>query len=131
MKTLLLLLCLTFLSACASINSVSLTPIPKERQNRVQSQQSKLIILGFNFDNDFVDTLVSDLQNQCPQGKVTGLLTKDEDINYFLYIVWRKQVTATGYCVKGAQVSNATQKRGKASVDATQDTNTFDAEAGL
>jgi hypothetical protein len=86
-------------TGCASLNSVSVTPIPAQRKNIVQSQHSKLIFLAFNFDNDFVDDVVTDLKQQCPNGKVTGLLTKDENINYFLYFVWRKQITATGYCV--------------------------------
>lgn len=88
------------LVGCASVNSVSITPIPKERDSKVSAVASKTIILGFNFDNDFIDTLVADLQKQCPNGKVTGILTKDENINYFLYFVWKKQVSATGYCVK-------------------------------
>ncbi|GEM_PF-981080 len=88
-----------FLSSCASINSVSLTPIPSERNKKVRTEKSKIIFLGFNFDNDFVDDAVEDLKKQCPNGQVTGLLTKDENINYFLYFVWKKQITASGFCV--------------------------------
>lgn len=88
------------MGGCASVNSVSLTPIPAERKAPVRVEKSKVIILGFNFDNDFIDQMVVDLQRQCPKGKVTGILTKDENINYFLYFVWKKQVTATGYCVE-------------------------------
>ena len=86
--------------SCASVNSVSLTSIPSDRSKSVRVVKDKFIVLGFNFDNDFVDTIVEDLKRQCPNGKVTGLLTKDENINYFLYIFWKKQITATGYCVK-------------------------------
>lgn len=100
---------------CASVNSVSITPIPKERSNKVRAEVSKIIILGFNFDNDFIDALVPKLQQQCPNGKVTGLLTKDEVISYFL--VFKKQVTATGYCVTNASATNSTGKRSTASSD--------------
>jgi len=116
----LILLFTTFLllSNCASVNSVSLTPIPAERKSLVRTQMSKTIFLGFNFDNDFIDEIVDDLKRQCPNGKVSGLLTKDENINYFLYFVWKKQITATGYCVPSASVSaNKRKTRGTASDD--------------
>jgi hypothetical protein len=87
------------MSGCASINSVSLTPIPTQRKTSVRTEKSKIIFLGFNFDNDFVDDAVEDLKTQCPNGQVTGLLTKDETVLYFLFIVWKKKITATGYCV--------------------------------
>ena len=108
-KTSLLLTFVLLLSNCASINSVSLTPIPPQRNNPVQAQVSKTIILGFNFDNDFVDSAVEDLKNKCPNGRVTGLLTKDENINYFLYIVWKKQITAKGFCVAGSRQEGKVQ----------------------
>jgi hypothetical protein len=103
-------------SACASVNSVSLTPIPQDRRNQVKVEASKTIFLGFNFDNDFIDEMVDDLKTRCPNGKVTGILTKDETINYFLFIVWKKQVSATGYCVTGttAATSKSPKKRGTA-----------------
>lgn len=111
-----LVLSVTLLSNCASINSVSLTPIPADRKYQVRSDRSKVIILGFNFNNDFVDDVVEDLKRQCPNGKVSGLLTKDENINYFLYIVWKKQLTATGYCVGNATANFRKPKaRGAAS----------------
>lgn len=84
------------LAGCASINSVSLTPVPAGRQNVVRSQVEKTIILGFNFDNDFINPIVQDLKRQCPNGTVTGILTKDEIISYFL--VYTHRVVATGYC---------------------------------
>lgn len=104
---------------CASVNSVSLTPIPKERNKVVRAQASKMIFLGFNFDNDFIDGVVNDLKNQCPNGKVTGLLTKDQNINYFLYFVWKKQVDVTGYCVSSNSTSKQSSARGTASTDET------------
>lgn len=84
---------------CASVNSVSLTPIPSNRSKVVKAEVSKLIILGFNFDNDFIDGLVGNLKQQCPNGVVSGILTKDEIISYFL--AHTHKVTATGYCNAG------------------------------
>jgi uncharacterized lipoprotein YajG len=113
MPKLLLFLVGLLLSGCASLNSVSLTPIPAERKNLVKTEKSKIIFLGFNFDNDFVDSAVDDLKRQCPNGKVTGLLTKDENIDYFLYIVWKKQITATGFCIANNSASTPKTKASK------------------
>lgn len=84
------------LAGCASINSVSLTPVPSQRGKVVSAQASKTVFLAFSFDNDFIDTLVPDLQKQCPGGLVSGILTKDEVISYV--IVFTHRVTATGFC---------------------------------
>ena len=89
------------LAGCASVNSVSLTPIPADRSRRVETVKSKTIFLGFNFDNDFIDSATDDLKRQCPNGKVSGILTKDETIAYFLFFVWAKKLTASGYCTAG------------------------------
>jgi hypothetical protein len=79
-------------------------------------EKSKFIFLGFNFDNDFVNAAEEDLKRQCPNGKVTGLLTKDETINYFLFIFYTKRLTASGYCVANGKVSQQASKgRGTAS----------------
>ncbi|MEO5666505.1 MAG: hypothetical protein ABIR96_00455 [Bdellovibrionota bacterium] len=91
------------LSSCASLNSTSLSSIPAKRDQVVHAEAARTIILGFNFDNDFVNTLEGDLQKQCPGGDVRGILTKDEVIDYFLFIVWKRKVTADGYCVGGAK----------------------------
>lgn len=118
-KRMLTLSVLTLLmSGCASINSVSLTPIPSQRSNPVKAEVSKFIILGFNFDNDFIDPLVEDLKRQCPNGVVSGVLTKDETISYFL--AFRKQVTATGFCnVAAKSAANLKQPRRPSADDST------------
>lgn len=90
-----------FLSGCASVNSVSLTSIPANKEREVKTSASRIIFLGFNFNNDYVDNMVEDLQRQCPNGKISGILTKDESINYFLFFVWERRVTARGYCQGG------------------------------
>ena len=86
------------LSSCVSLQSVSLTQIPKTRKNLIRSEASKLIFLGFNFDNDFVDAVPQDLRAKCRKGKVTGILTKDEVTNYFIF--FRRTVSAQGYCIR-------------------------------
>ena len=101
-----LLLALGLLSSCTSLQTLSLTSIPAKRDKAVKTEASKIIFLGFNFDNDFVDEMTTDLKRQCPNGVVSGVLTKDEVVDYFLMIVWKHRVTATGYCVQANQASN-------------------------
>ena len=97
----LMVLSLGMLASCVSLKTVSLTQIPKKRSRPVQASADKTIFLGFNFDNNFVDTLTGRLKDQCRNGRISGILTKDEITNYFLFIVWNRKVTARGYCVKG------------------------------
>lgn len=84
------------LVGCAHVNSVSLTPIPANRTHKVSAETSRWIVLGFNFDNDYIDSLVEDLKRDCPNGVVSGILTKDETIAYLL--VFKKHVAVTGFC---------------------------------
>ena len=89
--------CLLFLTACASLNTVSVTSIPTQRQKQVKSEVSKWVFLGFSFDNDFVNPLSKQLSDQCPQGKVMGILTKHETYSYVL--MFQHIVKAEGFCV--------------------------------
>jgi hypothetical protein len=93
-----------FLSGCASVNSVSLTPIPGQKGKVVKAEVSKWVILGLTFDNQFIDPLVDDLKRKCPKGLISGILTKDETIAYFLF--YKHKVTATGFCSEATTASN-------------------------
>lgn len=111
-------LALTLLTNCVHLKSVSLTSIPEERSQVVKTNKEKFVFFLFNFDNDFVDSAVQDLKSQCPKGKVTGILTKDETVMYFLFFVWKMRLTAEGYCVeRGAPT------RSKASLDDSTSSN--------
>lgn len=105
MKLIALLLASVFFSGCVSLNTVSLTSIPSQRQKPINASVEKFMVLGFNFDNDYVDVLTDRLRAQCPNGQITGVLTKDEDTNYFLYFFWKKNVSAQAYCVQYKPVS--------------------------
>lgn len=111
MKSLSLIFLIPFFTGCVSLNTLSLTSIPAQRSNIVKADVSKVIFLGFNFDNDFVDQLEGQLKNKCPNGVVSGILTKDEVVDYFLLIVWKHQISATGYCVKGGIASRSKDSR--------------------
>ena len=95
------LLAFPLLSACTSLQSVSVTQIPTDRSKPVHAEASSTALFGIHFDNDFVDNLRDDLVRQCPNGKVTGILTKHENTTYV--IVSTRKVIATGYCVYGGQ----------------------------
>lgn len=92
---------LFILSSCASLQSASLSSIPKDRSNSVTANAKRMIILGFNFDNDYLNNLESNLKSQCQGGEIRGILTKDELYSYFGPLVVERRVTATGFCVKG------------------------------
>ena len=103
MKLFSVLVLFSTLVACRSVQSVSLTQIPSKRDKEVQATASRWIFLGFNFDNDYVDTIVTELKDQCPKGQIRGILTKDEGIVYFPLFVHKREVHATGYCVQHAK----------------------------
>lgn len=84
---------------CTHLSSVSTSTIPKDRSHKVQAQKDRFIFLAFNFNNNYVDDLALDLANQCPDGKVEGVLTKHESITYFPLFAHKQRVTAQGYCV--------------------------------
>ena len=103
MKSLLsLMLSVTLMSGCVSLRSVSQTQIPAKRSGKVMAESEKWIIFFLSFDNDFVDKVSADLKRKCQKGKVTGILTKDENVNYFLGLVMKRRIVAHGYCNKRA-----------------------------
>jgi hypothetical protein len=96
----LILMACILLQQCASLQSVSLTQIPEQRSGRVSAESSRWIILALNFDNDYVDKAVSDLQQKCRGGQIRGVLTKDENYMYFGFFVMKRVVKVSGYCEK-------------------------------
>jgi hypothetical protein len=92
-------LLLTTGTGCASLQSVSVTNIPRERGRPVEASADNPAFLGLHFDNDFADELPDELRKQCPDGNVTGIYAKYESTWYVL--VQNRSVTVHGYCVKG------------------------------
>src|SRR3954468_17644786 len=88
---------LAALSACTSLQSLSVTAVPRERDHPVRAEASNTAFLGIHFDNDFVDGLRDELPRKCPHGRVTGVYTKYETT--WVIVVETRTVTATGYCV--------------------------------
>lgn len=92
------ILLLAIFYKCAFLHSVSITPQPVNRENKIEAEVSKTVILAFNFNNDFLNELPDQLLSQCPNGKITGLVTKYEHYSYFLWYVMK--VKSSGYCIK-------------------------------
>ncbi len=86
----------SLLTGCVSLNSVSLTQLPEERDNLVTASASDILFLGFTTQNDFVDEAVESLKAKCRGGKLTGILTKHQTTSYVL--VFKREVVASGYC---------------------------------
>ncbi len=91
------LLLLPVLSGCTSLQSVSVTQVPVDRSRPLRAEVTNTALLGIHFDNDFLDDLMPQLLRQCPRGRLTGLLTKQESSLYV--IVATRRVIATGFCV--------------------------------
>lgn len=116
----LLPIALLLLSGCTTLRSVSLTSVPAQRTQRIQAEREKFIFMGFNFENDHVSDVAADLRRQCPQGMISGVLTKHETVNYFLYIFWKQRVTSEAFC-SGKAAANNSRPRKPSSDDAPED----------
>lgn len=88
------------LSGCVSLDSVSVTQVPEERSHRVSAEAHKWVIFFFSFSNAYVDEARDELRGKCKNGKITGILAKDETVNYFLGLVMKKRLDVEGYCIK-------------------------------
>lgn len=100
LKIFLALLSFSLITNCTSLQSVSTSSIPKNRSNPVKVESDRFIFLGFNFNNDYVNDMATNLAKTCPKGKVKGVLTKHENIVYFPLFAHKVRVTAQGYCVR-------------------------------
>ncbi len=94
--TLISVLSISLLSGCVSLDSVSLTQLPENRERLVSASASDIVFLGFTTQNDFVDEAVENLKSKCRGGKLTGILTKHQTTAYVL--VFKREVIASGYC---------------------------------
>ena len=101
-KTITASLVLSFaLVGCVHLGSVSTSSIPVDRSKPVEVEAFKFLPFLISFSNSYVNDLAASLAEQCPNGKVEGVLTKQELITYFPGIAHAYRVTASGYCVNG------------------------------
>ena len=102
MKILVLVFSLLEIVACTYTTAVSTTNIPKNRNHKVTAKTERYIVLAFVFDNDEVLALPTLLADKCPGGVVRGITTQNMITLYFLDFFWKREVVATGYCVKSS-----------------------------
>jgi hypothetical protein len=93
--------CLCLLPGCMTVSSISSSQVPPvaERQHRIMSSESNLVLLAIPFGNSFVEEARSGLEAQCAQGQIEGILSKHQNTNYFLGLVSRQEVVMEGYCL--------------------------------
>jgi len=84
------------LSGCVGLNTVSMTQVPAERDNKITTNSSSWNFIGINFSNVFVDQAIEDLKAQCPTGKIEGVYTKHQTTGYVL--VFKREVIVSAYC---------------------------------
>lgn len=98
MKTLMMVFGLSMVG-CTHMRSLSVTTIPQDRSQPVEAVADRVIFFGINYSNDYVEILVERLAEQCPKGKVSGLLTRTEKSLVFPLVAHRISVRAQGFCV--------------------------------
>ena len=84
------------LSGCVGLNTVSMTQVPAERDNKITTNSSSWNFIGINFSNAFVDEAIDQLKAQCPTGKIEGVYTKHQTTGYLL--VFKREVIVSAYC---------------------------------
>jgi hypothetical protein len=95
-----LFLLLLVSSACTTLKSFSMTQVPSDRSRKVEASDTSGGLFGIFFSNSFADEVAEQLRAQCPQGRLSGVVTKYEST---LYVIWvSRKITATGYCLPGA-----------------------------
>jgi hypothetical protein len=95
-KTILFSLLSLALSGCVGLNTVSMTQVPAERDNKITTNSSSWNFIGINFSNVFVDEAIEKLKGQCPAGKIEGVYTKHQTTGYVL--VFKREVIVSAYC---------------------------------
>ena len=95
-KTILLSILAIALSGCVGLNTVSMTQVPAERDNKITTNSSSWNFIGINFSNAFVDQAIENLKEQCPIGKIEGIYTKHQTTGYLL--VFKREVVVSAYC---------------------------------
>ncbi len=88
-------------TACITVESISINQIPAkaQRRNKVYAESWSPIIIGIPFGSAFVDEARADLLNKC-RGKLEGVLKKLQHQNYFLGLYITQNVILEGYCTQ-------------------------------
>lgn len=101
------------LSGCMTVRSVSISQLPESplRQSVVKAQTSSPIVIGIPFNTDYLDEARADFVSRCKDGAIEGVLSKHEDVNYFIGLVVVQKVSLQGYCVRKVASVSTKKKR--------------------
>jgi len=91
-------ICLLFQIGCSYLTSVSQTSIPAKKGKQISAKASKNIFFMLSFSNKFADQVRESLVEQCPNGSVKGILTKQEHTIFVPILLHQISIKATGYC---------------------------------
>lgn len=89
------------LSGCVTVKSVSASRVPEssQRTHPVHASSSALILFWIPFGSSYVETAAAELSHTCRGGRVEGVLSKEENVNYFFSLVMLRRVELQGYCL--------------------------------
>ena len=112
-KTLMMIFAAALLHGCVTVQSISVSQIPEasQRKHVVTATASSPVVFAIPFNNDYIDEARSNLLNQCPNGVIEGLLSKHENSNYFVGLVYMQRVKFQGYCNQKVAMTHSKAKR--------------------
>lgn len=103
------------LTQCTTVRSVSMSQVPEAaaRRSLVTATASSPVILFIPFNTGYLDTAREDFVSKCQKGAIEGVLSKHEDVDYFLSLIMIQRIHLQGYCVdKVADARPHTKRKG-------------------
>ena len=100
MQNIIFFLLIALSIGCVHMRSMSTTSVPAERSKPVEAEGYRFLFLFINTNNQYINNLPKELAEQCPNGRVEGILTKHENIMYFPLFAHAVRVTASGFCIE-------------------------------
>lgn len=103
LRKMLFLLAFCLLQACAhSIHDVYISDFqpyaPLEKGEMVKASAEQFVVMWFVTQTDYVDTAYQKLQDQCPNGSISGISTQySTSLGFFS---WTNKVLMQGLCLK-------------------------------
>ena len=104
-KPALLILSIVCLSHIGCTHALHMTRVsdfevnqPLDTYKRVEAKASQFVVMGLVRNTHYADQAFEQLLKACPEGKVTGILTRFSTSHGFFS--WTNEIKMMGYCVK-------------------------------
>ena len=90
------------ITSCMTVRSISVNQLPKkeERHTLIKSRDWSPKILLIPFGTGYIDNARISLMDQCREGVIEGVLSKQEETNYVFWLYSVQSVSMRGYCVR-------------------------------